>query len=79
MWKHIRISHDPFSFIRIFDEALNDAQEALRVAPPTNRDVRRVLLHLRDDIRRALSPSEKSCAPQLGASVDTLADPETCL
>lgn len=67
------------SFIRLFDEALIDAQEALRVAPPNNRDVRRVLLRLRDDIRQAVSPSGNSCASLLGASVDTLADPETRL
>jgi len=58
---------------------LEDAQEALRVAPHTNRDVRRVLLRLRDDIRQAISPSEQPCGSKLGASVDTLADPETRL
>ncbi|KAE8742661.1 hypothetical protein FOCC_FOCC011790 [Frankliniella occidentalis] len=65
--------------LKLLDEALEDVQEALHVAPHTNKDVRRVLLRLRDDIRQAISPSEKACGSKLGASVDTLADTETRL
>lgn len=64
---------------RLHHDALEDVQEALRVAPHNNRDVRRVLLRLRDDIRQTISPTEKPCSSRLGASVDTLVDPETSL
>ncbi|KAK3915593.1 Protein TANC2 [Frankliniella fusca] len=63
--------------LKLFEEALEDVQEAIHVAPHKNKDVRRVLLRLRDDIRQAIAPSVKTCESRLGASVDTLADQET--
>lgn len=54
---------DIFCF-REFDSALKDVQEALILLQPQNKEVRRVLLNLRDEIRAG--QRHKS------ASIDTL-------
>lgn len=53
----------------MYDDALCDVQEAILLVPPQNRDVRRVLLNLRDEVR----------AGTLTTSLDTLNQTETSL
>lgn len=36
---------------RNYEEALRDVQEALLVLPPQNKDIRQVLVNLREEIR----------------------------
>lgn len=56
---------------RLYEDALADVQEALIVLPPENRDVRRILLKLKDEIKGGTSTA---------SSVDTLHCPtETSL
>ncbi|XP_065220330.1 protein TANC2 isoform X3 [Planococcus citri] len=57
--------------LRMYEDALSDIQEALIVLPPQNRDVRRILLKLKDEIKGGTSTA---------SSVDTLNCPtETSL
>lgn len=58
-----------FHVDRLYDDALCDVQEALLLLPPQNREVRRVLLNLRDEVR----------AGTLTTSLDTLNQTETSL
>ncbi|XP_075222893.1 zinc-RING finger and ankyrin repeat domain-containing protein rolling pebbles isoform X4 [Lycorma delicatula] len=57
--------------LKMYEDALTDVQEALLLLPPqnSNRDVRRVLLNLRDEVR----------AGTMTASLDTLCQTETSL
>lgn len=55
--------------LKFYDDALCDVQEALLLLPPQNREVRRVLLNLRDEVR----------AGTLTTSLDTLNQTETSL
>jgi len=68
---------------RLFDKALENVQEALRTAPPVDREVRRVLVRLRDEIRAEMGASSTGQPHQrsLGGavSVATLNEPETSL
>ncbi|XP_067012508.1 protein TANC2 isoform X2 [Anabrus simplex] len=63
--------------LRQFEEALDDIQEALRVAPPNNREVRRVLGKVRDEVRAEMSAPQLSGHRGLATSVDMLNEPET--
>ncbi|KAK7578136.1 hypothetical protein V9T40_010341 [Parthenolecanium corni] len=57
--------------LRLYEDALSDVQEALITLPPQNRDVRRILLKLKDEIKGGTSTA---------SSVDTLNCPtETSL
>ncbi|CAL4062159.1 unnamed protein product [Meganyctiphanes norvegica] len=61
-------------------DALNDVSEAVRLAPQT-RDVRRVLIKIRDEMQvelDSLPNSDLAALKQLAASVDTLSEP-SCL
>uniref|UniRef100_A0A1B6I3A2 RING-type domain-containing protein n=2 Tax=Homalodisca liturata TaxID=320908 RepID=A0A1B6I3A2_9HEMI len=55
--------------LRLFEDALCDVQEAILLLPPQNRDIRRVLLNLRDEVR----------AGTMTTSLDTLNQTETSL
>ncbi|XP_054264581.1 protein TANC2 isoform X4 [Macrosteles quadrilineatus] len=55
--------------LRLYEDALCDVQEAILLLPPQNREVRRVLLNLRDEVR----------AGTLTTSLDTLNQTETSL
>ncbi|XP_073997696.1 zinc-RING finger and ankyrin repeat domain-containing protein rolling pebbles isoform X4 [Rhodnius prolixus] len=55
--------------LRKYDDALKDVQEALLLLPPQNKDIRRVLLSLREEIKIG----------NRTASVDTLNQPVTSL
>lgn len=60
-----------FAVCRLYDEALEDVQEALIVLPPQHRDIRRIMLKLKDEIKGGSS---------IASSVDTLNCPtETSL
>lgn len=64
---------------RLFDDALSDVNEALHIAPPHNREVRRVLAILRDEIcsRRdgaGSSRDRSDFSSGFHASVDTLTE-----
>ncbi|XP_076295761.1 zinc-RING finger and ankyrin repeat domain-containing protein rolling pebbles isoform X2 [Lasioglossum baleicum] len=65
----------------LLEDALSDVQEALQIAPPQNRQDRRVLVALRDEIISrldGLGTSKGSCdsasRSRLRASVDTLTE-----
>lgn len=62
---------------RLLDEALEDIQDALRVAPPQNREVCRVLCKVREEVRAELTSPHLPGHRGLAASVDMLNDPET--
>ncbi|XP_049811721.1 protein TANC2 isoform X1 [Schistocerca nitens] len=70
--------------LRLLDEALDDVQDALRVAPAQNRDVRRILCKVREELRTEMAatgacPGAPLSSLTLGTatSVDTLHEPET--
>lgn len=56
--------------LKMIDLAQSDLQEALSLLPPSNHEVRRVLLRLREEIRGV---------PHMSTSMDTLSPPETSL
>ncbi|XP_012276088.1 protein TANC1 isoform X2 [Orussus abietinus] len=69
--------------VGLFEDALADVQEAMRIAPPNNRQDRRVLTSLREEIvsrleGTALGTSKGTCdsssRTRLRASVDTLTE-----
>ncbi|GLH00293.1 Uncharacterized protein GBIM_06713 [Gryllus bimaculatus] len=62
---------------RLFEDALEDIQEALRVAPPTSREVHRVLCKLREEIKAEMTTPQLSGHRGLATSVDMLNEPET--
>nr|CAD7589252.1 unnamed protein product [Timema genevievae] len=65
---------------RMFEEALQDVNEALRVAPPSNREVRRLLCKIRDEVKAEMSGAQLAGHRGLATSVDMLNDiyqPET--
>jgi hypothetical protein len=66
-----------FFFNRKFEEALEDVQEALRIAPPHNREVRRVLGKVRDEVRAEMIAPQLAGHRGLATSVDMLNEPET--
>nr|CAD7432745.1 unnamed protein product [Timema monikensis] len=66
--------------LKMFEEALQDVNEALRVAPPSNREVRRLLCKIRDEVKAEMSGAQLSGHRGLATSVDMLNDmyqPET--
>nr|CAD7444343.1 unnamed protein product [Timema bartmani] len=65
---------------RMFEEALQDVNEALRVAPPSNREVRRLLCKIRDEVKAEMSGAQLAGHRGIATSVDMLNDiyqPET--
>ena len=60
--------------LKMYENALSDMREALRLAPAQNVEVRKVLAHLRDEITNKMaSPSARfSNHRDLAMSVDTL-------
>lgn len=49
-----------FFFFRRYEDALADIQEAVRLVPHGNSDIRHVLFRLRDDVQNKLSPDQTS-------------------
>jgi len=66
-----------FFLNRKFEEALGDIQEALRIAPPHNREVRRVLGKVWDEVRAEMTAPQLAGHRGLATSVDMLNEPET--
>jgi hypothetical protein len=66
-----------FFLNRKFEDALGDVQEALRIAPPHNREVRRVLGKVRDEVRAEMTSPHLASHKGLATSVDMLSEPET--
>ena len=64
-------------FFRMFEDALKDVQEALSVAPPHNKEVKRVLSKLADEVRSEISAPQLAGNRGLATSVDMLNEPET--
>jgi hypothetical protein len=62
---------------RMFKDAQDDVQEALRVAPPHNREVRRVLGKVLDEVRAEMTAPQLAGHRGLATSVDMLNEPET--
>ncbi|XP_017764985.1 PREDICTED: protein TANC2 isoform X3 [Eufriesea mexicana] len=65
----------------LLEDALSDVQEALQIAPPQNRQDRRVLVALREEIVSRLDgvgtskgSTDSACRSRLRASVDTLTE-----
>lgn len=60
--------------LKLFENALADVREALRLAPPQNSEVRKVLTYLRDEINNKMSaPARMSNYHRdFAISVDTL-------
>jgi tetratricopeptide (TPR) repeat protein len=60
--------------LKVYENALTDMREALRLAPAQNVEVRKVLAHLRDEITNKMaSPAGRmSNHRDLAMSVDTL-------
>lgn len=60
--------------LKLYENALSDMREALRLAPAQNIEVRKILAHLRDEItNKVASPLTKiSNHRDLAMSVDTL-------
>nr|CAD7458980.1 unnamed protein product [Timema tahoe] len=66
--------------LKMFEEALQDVNEALRVAPPSNREVRRLLCKIRDEVKAEMSGAQLAGHRGIATSVDMLNDiyqPET--
>ncbi|CAG2057215.1 unnamed protein product, partial [Timema podura] len=58
--------------LKMFEEALQDVNEALRVAPPSNREVRRLLCKIRDEVKAEMSGAQLAGHRGLATSVDML-------
>ncbi|XP_021931745.1 protein TANC2 isoform X1 [Zootermopsis nevadensis] len=63
--------------LRMFKDAQDDVQEALRVAPPHSREVRRVLSKVLDEVRAEMMAPQLAGHRGLATSVDMLNEPET--
>lgn len=64
-------------FNRMFKDAQDDVQEALRVAPPHNREVRRVLSKVLDEVRAEMMAPQLAGHRGLATSVDMLSEPDS--
>lgn len=64
--------------LKLYENALADVREALRLAPPHSTEVRTVLQYLRDDITNRMSSGASTSSArmnghrELAISVDTL-------